>query len=352
MNATRWVTLTDFVHYLGQAGICEVRDSEEGWWIRYIDRDPEREAKQAMMRAREKEELEQREIERKRVLRVVKAMGESSSAPSELDPPPSSDASSSDQTAPQASAPSGPISFSFNLAKPTSSSAPLTSSISSSSPAPQDPSSSSPQDSSANKDSHEPNDKKRARQDEAEAHTMVEAPEPKKSKLVPDAPQAAPVSKLIANSSSSSQNSSKLQSNHGNTSSLDSIMVEQEKRREREGRKDHWLHPNIVVKVLNQTVGSGQYYGQKGVVKAVHETYLGEVRLDSGTVLKVDQEDLQTVLPAIGGHVMIVNGAYRGDTATLQSLNKESFSANVSILAGAARGRVISKAYEDICKIP
>lgn len=47
--------------------------------------------------------------------------------------------------------------------------------------------------------------------------------------------------------------------------SLDRIMHNDMKRKEAKGRKDYWLHPNIVVKVLNKKVGQGKYYRQKGV---------------------------------------------------------------------------------------
>ena len=42
MNATIWETLTDFVMYLGREGKCEVDETEKGWFVTYIDRDPEK----------------------------------------------------------------------------------------------------------------------------------------------------------------------------------------------------------------------------------------------------------------------------------------------------------------------
>ena len=48
----------------------------------------------------------------------------------------------------------------------------------------------------------------------------------------------------------------------------------------------------------------------------------------SGDVLKLDQAHLETVLPPIGGTAMIVNGGYRGDTATILKFNTEAFSAD------------------------
>lgn len=41
MNATRWVTLTGFTKWLGREGICKVDETEKGWFLEYIDRDPE-----------------------------------------------------------------------------------------------------------------------------------------------------------------------------------------------------------------------------------------------------------------------------------------------------------------------
>lgn len=370
MNATRWVTLTEFAYYLGKAGHCDVRESEEGLVLRYIDRDPEREAKQAAMREREKEELEQREIERRRLLRTVKAMGEASNENQAKEEAPT-----------QPSTPSGPISFSFNAPSlPTSSASAPPSQLSNKGSETENSifgtSTTNSSDSNIGQNASSTNDKKRIRDEGIDS----DAPDAKKSKLVEISTPApstsasttsnsklsaiAPVSKLLSSSTapptsnlhshlSTSHSSSNTtnSSSSASTSSLDSIMIEQEKKREREGRKDYWLHPNIVVKILNKQVGGGQYYGQKGVIKAVHETYTAEIRLDSGTVLKIDQDDLETVLPALGANVVIVNGAYRGETATLKSIDKENFCANVSILAGPARGRIVSKAYEDICKL-
>lgn len=342
MNATRWVTLTEFAHYLGKAGLCDVRDSEEGLVIRYIDRDPQREAKQSAMREREREELEQRDIERKRLMKQVKAMASSSQDAHKEDDPQALDSIPSPDTLPSnTSTPPTVISFSFNPPKSSTSAAVYASSSSSSEHLKK------PEEIRSDYGSTPQltlNEKKRSLPEGGEREEGS-IPEAKRSKLAPVAPIAPNARSPIASSSTAS----KLGASSSN--SLDSIMEEQEKRREREGRKDHWLHPNIVVKVLNKEVGGGQFYGQKGTIVAVEETYLAKLRLESGSLLKVDQDDLETVLPALGSPVLIVNGAYRGERATLQSINKESFNASVSILSGAARGRSVTKTYEDICKV-
>ena len=46
MNATRWNTLSEFVKYLGREGICQVDETERGWYITWIDNSPKALARQ------------------------------------------------------------------------------------------------------------------------------------------------------------------------------------------------------------------------------------------------------------------------------------------------------------------
>ncbi|CDY26102.1 BnaC06g10940D [Brassica napus] len=121
-------------------------------------------------------------------------------------------------------------------------------------------------------------------------------------------------------------------------SALDELMREEEKKKERMNRKAYWLFQGIT---------------QKGVVREVIDNYVGEIEmLDSKHVLRVDQEELETVLPQIGGLVKIVNGAYRGSNAKLLGVDTDKFCAKVQIEKGVYEGRVIkSIEYEDICKL-
>lgn len=45
MNATRWVTLTEFVKHLGRSGIARVDETEKGWFLAWIDNSPKALAK-------------------------------------------------------------------------------------------------------------------------------------------------------------------------------------------------------------------------------------------------------------------------------------------------------------------
>ncbi|CAN6565589.1 unnamed protein product [Malus baccata var. baccata] len=115
--------------------------------------------------------------------------------------------------------------------------------------------------------------------------------------------------------------------------SLEELMRKEEKKKERINRKDYWLREGIVVK---------GYYKQKGIVRKV---------IDSKHVLRVDQAELEAVIPTVGCLVKIVNGAYRGSNAKLLAVDKNTFALR-SIEKGVYDGRVLKAVqYEDICKL-
>jgi len=117
-------------------------------------------------------------------------------------------------------------------------------------------------------------------------------------------------------------------------------------------RLDHWLFPNIIVKVMSKELKEAGYYKQKGVVEKVLNKYVGEIAmLGSGDVVRVDQAQLETVLPQPGGRVLVVNGLYRGCTATLQAIDTDKFQAQVRLLDGPSRGKDVWQEYEDVCKL-
>ena len=46
MNSTKWVTLTEFVKYLGRTGKCKVDQTEKGWHLVYVKKEIEEELEQ------------------------------------------------------------------------------------------------------------------------------------------------------------------------------------------------------------------------------------------------------------------------------------------------------------------
>lgn len=61
MNATQWLTLTAFVKWLGRTGQCVVDETEKGWYITYVDRDPETIAAQEKKAKKEKMDKDDQE---------------------------------------------------------------------------------------------------------------------------------------------------------------------------------------------------------------------------------------------------------------------------------------------------
>ncbi|ONI24339.1 hypothetical protein PRUPE_2G234600 [Prunus persica] len=134
---------------------------------------------------------------------------------------------------------------------------------------------------------------------------------------------------------------------------LEELMREDEKKKERINRKDYWLCEGIIVKVMSKALADKGYYKQKGFVRKVIDKYVGEIEmLESKHVLRVDQAELETVIPQIGCLVKIVNGAYRGSNAKLLAVDTDKFCAKVQIEKGVYDGRVLKAVeYEDICKL-
>jgi hypothetical protein len=100
-------------------------------------------------------------------------------------------------------------------------------------------------------------------------------------------------------------------------------------------RRDDWLLPGILVKVMDAAVGGGAYHKAKGAVVAVEGTYCAQLRmLGSGDVLRLDVADLETVLPREGSEVMLLFGQHRGATGLLAKIHASSFCADVQLHSG------------------
>lgn len=93
-----------------------------------------------------------------------------------------------------------------------------------------------------------------------------------------------------------------------------------------------WICPGIVVKCMNKDIADGKYNGVKAVIKRVVDEYIAELQvLESGDLLKLDQADLETVIPAINGPVLIVLGSYQGEHGVLQDVDFDKGSATLRL---------------------
>ncbi|KAF2883987.1 hypothetical protein ILUMI_22185 [Ignelater luminosus] len=281
MNATRWVTLTGYVKWLGRTGKCIVDETEKGWFITYVDRDPETIAAQEKRNKKLKLDKDDEERLQEFIEKQVRH-GQDQGGPSE-----------------------------------------------------------------------EPQYTELVRESEEEKLSL----DLKLNGVKPGAATApvVPLNKLIKRPEDPSWDTKSVKREKKelkNKSALDEIMAKEEEIKEKKNRKDYWLTEGIVVKVVTKSLGD-MYYKQKGVVIEVKDKYAAVVKLlDLGHKLKLDQKHLETVLPAISRLVKVVNGAYRGQTAMLLSIDERNYCAEIEISSGVLKGRKVNNVeYEDICKL-
>jgi DNA/RNA-binding protein KIN17 len=88
MNATQWTSLSDFCKYLGKTGKCKVEQNERGWFLRFIERDASKLARQEALDKRlAAEQLAEDELHtriQQQRLAAAQAHAEDQLAPTEL----------------------------------------------------------------------------------------------------------------------------------------------------------------------------------------------------------------------------------------------------------------------------
>ena len=86
MNATRWVTLTEFVKHLGRTGVARVDETEKGWFIAWIDNSPKALAKQEASLKKERlttsDEQRERQLIQEQIQRAAAEAEEKGEGPS------------------------------------------------------------------------------------------------------------------------------------------------------------------------------------------------------------------------------------------------------------------------------
>ncbi|NXN77999.1 KIN17 protein, partial [Bombycilla garrulus] len=284
MNATQWETLTDFTKWLGREGLCKVDETPKGWYIQYIDRDPETIRRQQEQERKKKQDLDDEEKTAKFIEQQVRRGLEGK----ELEMPVYTELNRENEEE----------KVTFNLNKGASTSVTAASSKTS-----------SVLGQNALKMAEGAVKRKEA------AHSSGQ-PKEKKRK-----------------------------------SALDEIM-ELEEEKKRTSRRDYWLQPEIIVKIVTKKLGD-KYHKKKAVVKEVIDKYTAVVKvIDSGDKLKLDQTHLETVIPAPGKKVMVLNGGYRGNEGILESINEKRFSVTITIDSGPLKGRRVEDIlYEDVSKL-
>lgn len=272
MNATQWETLTDFVKWLGREGHCVVDETEKGWYVAYIDRDPETIRRQEQLKRREKFEKDEEERMQDFINKQIE-LGRSKSG----------DGSQTQYT--QLQRDEGEtiaLNLKLGASKPVKPNLEVRSNI-----------------------LKAPSTSKMKAQDKMRKHV-------KKRTALDDIIEEEMMAKKLK----------------------DEIAAKKQTEEKTQKEESPWLTENIVVKVITKDLGS-KYYKQKGIVREVLDNYVGLVKLlECGTKLKLDQAHLETVVPSINRKVLVVEGQHRGKEAVLKSIQEETFSATLELQDG------------------
>lgn len=284
MNSTQWETLTDFTKWLGREGLCKVDETPKGWYVQYIDRDPETIRRQEEQAKKKKQDLDDEE----RSARFIEEQVRRGRGGKEIDETP---------VYTELKRESEEEKVAFNLG----------------------------------------------------ASSSVAGPSKSSSTLGASALKAA-----AAASSSTKRKDTSLDTRgeKKKKSALEEIMEMEEKKKKKQSvRTDYWLQPNIVVKVVTKRLGE-KYHKKKAVITEVRDKYGAVVKMiDSGDKLKLDQNHVETVIPAPGKRVLILNGPYRDTEAVLEGIDEKNFSATLTFDSGQQKGKRVEVAYEDFSKL-
>ena len=277
MNATEWETLTDFVKWLGRQGHCIVDETEKGWFVAYIDRDPETLLREKQKAKREKHEKDEEErfqefFNRQVELGKLKNANEQEPAFSELQR-------------------KGEEAIAIDLKLDSSKKTQLKLSETASS-----------SNLLAGKTDAKP---KPAKKEVVKKRSVLEEiieEDKKRQKL-----------KESKNVSSETQNTS----------------------------EPSWLAKDIIVKIVTKELGSKFYKEKAVIREVIDNYAAVVKLLDSGAKLKLDQSHLETVIPNVDRPVLILLGPYKNCTAKLKKLDIEKFSAALELTSGKFKEKIV-----------
>lgn len=278
MNATIWLTLTAFVKWLGKGGKCVVDETEKGWFVTYIDRDPETLA--ALEKKEKKEKMDKDDQER--MMDFIRKQVKKGSK--------TSDNGTEEFKQPLERTDDAPLVLDIKL-KPKKVLAiqPLL--------------------------------------------PVQRGPETSKIKI-----KEEPLSEEEESVSSSTdiKSSSKRKKSEDGSESCKKTKKEYDSEEEHEKSKG-WLRVGLSVKVVTKSLGE-KYYKAKGTIVELVDSkrFVGKVKLKSpenveNHIVKLDQEHLETVIPTMGRDVMILWGKHDGEIGVIEKVRMDDFCVDVEL---------------------
>ena len=120
---------------------------------------------------------------------------------------------------------------------------------------------------------------------------------------------------------------------------------------QQEQQEQPWLYKNILVRIIHKQLADGAYFRKKAFVEQVIDAYTAQVVTDddAAVTLRLDQADLETVVPKKPGErVRILRGQHRGSKAVVLELDKQSCTATVELKNKTKLERV---SYDDFSRL-
>ena len=416
MNSTKWATLTDFVQYLGKTGKCVVEETERGWYVTYIERDPALLARQEAHRRRvESERAEEEKAAKRMEKQRVEAAKAVALAGGTVEVAEASKMERSEDDKPVALTIGG-ASGGSGAANGTAGSG-TGGGLDGLAGKKRKKSSSASGDAKKVKavfggddeDDDEEDDPEQDRKPPAKPTSNGDAKPAKLVEAAAAAQAGTPATAALESSASSKSDGRHKSSRSGPlvsstskqkpevdlliaTATAACIYDADARRKCRDEdyyrrkafkmaggdggdglgsggkssssskriddiRKDYWIRRNIVVRIISKKLSGGKYYKRKGVIIRVIDRYMAEVEIldtapdakDGGDLIRIDQDDLETVVPKEGKECRILNGRGRGKRAEVISLDKAKYRGTLKILDS---GEIVEKMhYEDFSKI-
>jgi len=276
MNATCWVTLTSYVRHLGRTGKCIIDENEKGWWITWVQKDPETEAKEKKLARKEKMAKDDEE----RIKEYIDAQIDKAKIQAKNDNE----------------------FFATEL--------------------------------------------ERTEEDRIEMDMVIKNIKKVHSNHENEYKNALKIAEQQKDIKPFQKKPEKKRQN-----AFLEIMEDELKRKRLKEENDPemqnaWLRENIVVKIKTKSLGD-KFYKKKGKVLEVINDFAALVELtDGGTKVRLDQKDLETVIPGRGRTVLILWGKYGGQEAELMNIDTKSFSAEMMLDSS----KVINLPYEQFSK--
>ncbi|SBS86354.1 DNA/RNA-binding protein KIN17, putative [Plasmodium ovale] len=333
MNATVWVTLTDFVLYLGKTGKCKIEQTERGWYLEYIDR--EKIEREKAYQERKKIEYSYEELkERKINLAIEEAKKKGNFIESEY----TGIEKKSDEKIVIASIKTGHTDGRNNdrVAKST-----VNVFVQ-----------------EALKRHADEEAKKKKKEDALLYKQKGKGEEAVEKGALKKRPMSS-LELLILENEEKKKRKSALSSVHIEKCKDGNLTEKHDERNGKNGKNQEdstsnwWICKNIIVKIIDK---KHKYYDNKGVIVSVSsdEKYNCEIRMsNSGKTVTAHQKQLQTVIPKSGRKVMVLRGKYRGYTGEVKKIPTDQESAVISIF-GKNSDKIIAEQrmlFDDVCKL-